>query len=126
MTSSSFSKLAKRTFGLAGAAILVAVVTLYLLLPIIALFFRTTPELFLASLADPEVSSALTLSLLTSIISLIIIILVGTPFAYVHCRHHTREKSLSILSSTFRSSCPRQLQVLPCWSLRTGRPCREI
>lgn len=94
MTSSSLSKLTKRTFGLAGAAILVAVVTLYLVLPVIALFFRTTPELFLASLANPEVSSALTLSLLTSIISLIIIILVGTPFAYVHCRHQYPGKVL--------------------------------
>jgi molybdate transport system permease protein len=78
----------------AGAAILILVVTLYLALPIIALFFRTTPDLFLASLVDPEVISALTLSLTTSVISLIIIILVGTPFAYVHCRHQYPGKVL--------------------------------
>ena len=61
MTSSSLSKTYKKdACAAAGAAILVAVVTLYLVLPIIALFFRTTPELFLASLADPEVISALT------------------------------------------------------------------
>jgi molybdate transport system permease protein len=77
----------KRALMQAGAAILVATVTLYLVLPIFALFLRITPELFLASLADPAVISALTLSLTTSVISLIIIILVGTPFAYVHCRH---------------------------------------
>ncbi|MFA4862090.1 ABC transporter permease [Methanoregula sp.] len=70
-----------------GAAILVASVTLYLALPVAALFFQTTPDLFLASLADPEVISALTLSLTTSVISLVIVILVGTPFAYIHSRN---------------------------------------
>ena len=70
-----------------GAGILIVIVSLYLVLPIIALFFRTTPELFLSSLTNPEVISALTLSLTTSVISLVIVIVVGTPFAYVHCRH---------------------------------------
>jgi molybdate transport system permease protein len=70
----------------AGAVVLVAVVTLYLALPVIALLFRTTPELFLASLSDPQVTKALTLSLVTSVISLVIVILIGTPFAYVHAR----------------------------------------
>ena len=69
-----------------GAAILVLAVTLYLALPIAALFFRITPDLFLASLADPNVAAALRLSLLTSTISLAIIVLAGTPFAYVHSR----------------------------------------
>lgn len=77
-----------------GAGILIAAVTLYLLLPIIALFFRITPELFFASLGDPEVISALTLSLTTSVISLAIVILVGTPFAYIHCRHQYPGKML--------------------------------
>ena len=69
-----------------GATILVASVTLYLALPVLALFFRTTPDLFLSSLLDPDVKSALFLSLFTSVISLGIVILVGTPFAYVHSR----------------------------------------
>jgi len=72
------------SYGAAG--LLILVVTLYLVLPVIALFFRTTPELFLSSLSDPLVISALWLSLSTSIISLAIVILVGTPFAYVHSR----------------------------------------
>jgi len=71
-----------------GAVILVTSVTLYLALPVAALFFRTTPELFISSLRDPGVTSALWLSLTTSVISLGIVILVGTPFAYVHC-HNT-------------------------------------
>jgi molybdate transport system permease protein len=94
MTLSPAKKDIKKTIMQAGAAVLVAVVTLYLILPIIALFFRTTPELFLASLTDPEVISALMLSLTTSVISLIVIILFGTPFAYVHCRHQYPGKVL--------------------------------
>jgi molybdate transport system permease protein len=94
MTTSPAKKDTKRTLMLIGAAVLVAAVTLYLILPIIALFFRTTPELFLASLADPEVISALMLSLKTSVISLVVIILFGTPFACVHCRHHYPGKVL--------------------------------
>jgi len=70
-----------------GAAILLLSVTLYLALPVAALFFRTTPELFFSSLSTPEVISALFLSLLTSTVSLGIVILVGTPFAYIHCRN---------------------------------------
>jgi molybdate transport system permease protein len=94
MTTSLLPKITKKTLTGAVAVLLVAVVTLYLVLPIIALFLRITPELFLASLADPEVISALTLSLVTSGISLIVIILVGTPFAYVHCRHEYPGKFL--------------------------------
>jgi len=68
------------------AALLILSVTLYLALPVVALFFRTTPELFFASLADPLVISALSLSLLTSAITLTVVILVGTPFAFFHTR----------------------------------------
>ena len=76
----------RRLFLYTGAIVLVLSVTLYLALPIAALFFRTTPELFWASLSDPLVISALWLSLTTSAISLLVVILVGTPFAYVHSR----------------------------------------
>ncbi len=76
----------RRILSYGAAGLLILIVTLYLVLPVIALFFRTSPELFLASLSDPLVISALWLSLTTSIISLTIVILVGTPFAYVHSR----------------------------------------
>ena len=77
----------RRTLTTIGAAVLVASVTFYLALPVAALFFRTTPELFISSLFDPSVTSALWLSLTTSAISLALVILIGTPFAYVHCRN---------------------------------------
>ncbi len=87
MTDSPLTKFLARALAGTGAAVLILAVTLYLVLPILALFFRTTPELFFSSLGDPEVISALTLSLTTSVISLLIVILAGTPFAYVHCRN---------------------------------------
>jgi molybdate transport system permease protein len=76
----------RRTLVYCLAALLILVVTLYLALPVAGLFFRTTPELFWTSLSDPLVISALRLSLITSVISLGIVILIGTPFAYVHAR----------------------------------------
>lgn len=77
----------KRIIARTGAAILVASVTLYLTLPVAALFLRTTPELFLSTITTSAVISALLLSLSTSVISLGIVILAGTPFAYVHSRN---------------------------------------
>ncbi|OPY35524.1 MAG: Molybdate/tungstate transport system permease protein WtpB [Methanoregula sp. PtaU1.Bin051] len=77
----------RRSLTYIGAAVLVASVTLYLALPVAALFFRTTPELFFSSLSDPYVRSALYLSLATSVVSLCIVVLVGTPFAYAHSRY---------------------------------------
>jgi len=77
----------RRTLLTIGAVVLILSVTLYLALPVAALFLRTTPEQFISSVSDPRVISALWLSLFTSTISLGIVILVGTPFAYVHSRN---------------------------------------
>ena len=70
-----------------AAGILIAAVTLYLALPIVALFLRMTPDLFFTTIRDPVVLSALWLSLFTTTITLAIVILVGTPFAYFHSRY---------------------------------------
>jgi molybdate transport system permease protein len=82
----SHSERYRRILSYGAAGLLILAVTLYLALPVVALFFRTTPELFWSSLANPLVISALWLSLTTSACSLAIVILVGTPFAYVHAR----------------------------------------
>ncbi len=78
----------------AGAAALILAVTLYLALPVLALFLRTTPDLFIESLSNPEVKSALWLSIFTSVLSLAIVLFVGTPFAYVHARNQYPGKVL--------------------------------
>ncbi|MDD1703150.1 MAG: ABC transporter permease [Methanoregula sp.] len=78
----------RQTLTYIAAGILIAAVTLYLALPILALFFRITPEMFFATLADPDVISALWLSMFTTFVTLAIVIIVGTPFAYYHCRYN--------------------------------------
>jgi len=77
----------RRNLTYLAAGILIVGVTLYLALPILALFIRISPDLFFATIHDPEVISALWLSLFTTCITLAVVILVGTPFAYYHCRY---------------------------------------
>jgi len=88
MTSGSFRSLRyRRSLTLLAAGILIATVTLYLALPIIALFLRISPDLFFTTLRDPQVQSALWLSLFTTTITLAVVLIVGTPFAYFHSRY---------------------------------------
>jgi len=81
-----FSEKIKKMSTSLGAAILIVAVTLYLALPVAALFLRTDPDTFFSTLSTPAVRNALFLSLSTSVVSLGIVILIGTPFAYVHSR----------------------------------------
>jgi molybdate transport system permease protein len=70
-----------------GAGVLITLLIIFILTPILGLFFRIPPELFIASLSDPIVWNALLLSLVTATISTLIIILVGTPVAWINARH---------------------------------------
>jgi len=76
-----------RTLTYLGAGILIVAVTLYLALPILALFLRITPDMFFTTIHDPVVSNALWLSLYTTTITLAVVIIIGTPFAYFHSRY---------------------------------------
>ena len=67
---------------------------LFFLIPIVVLFTRTTPARVLASLADPMVSQALSVSLKTSLISLGLILILGTPVAFLLGRFQFRLKNL--------------------------------
>lgn len=76
------------------AAGLVAVVCLYLTLPLVALVLRVTPDLLLTYLPDEAVQEALWLSLITSTATAITVIAIGTPAAYFHSRTEYRGKTL--------------------------------
>ncbi len=78
---------ARRKLAYLAAGILIAAVTLYLALPILAIFLRITPEQFFTTVQNPQVISALWLSLITTCITLVVVIAVGTPFAYFHSRY---------------------------------------
>lgn len=75
-----------RKIALVVAAVSIGLMTAYLALPIVSLFFHTTPLLFFSSVQDKAVIEALFLSLVTAGITLAVIVLVGTPAAYFHAR----------------------------------------
>jgi molybdate transport system permease protein len=63
---------------------------IFLSLPIIALFVRTSPVSLIDNLQDPDVLRAIGISLFTTLISTLIIILGGTPLAYSQVRGQFR------------------------------------
>jgi molybdate transport system permease protein len=65
---------------------LIILFLLFLTIPVASLFLRITPEAFLESLQNPVVLDALFLSLVTASASLFIVIIMGTPLAYLNAR----------------------------------------
>ncbi len=63
---------------------------LFLLVPLLALLLRISPAQFLANLVNPDVIQALRLSVLTTLTTLTLILLCGTPLAYLIARHSFR------------------------------------
>jgi molybdate transport system permease protein len=55
----------------------------FLILPVLAIFTNTTPSRLIRSLSDPAATDALRLSLETSTIAIALIVLIGTPAAYL-------------------------------------------
>jgi molybdate transport system permease protein len=66
---------------LLGAAL--AATLAFLMLPVVAIFTHTAPGQLISSLGDPAATDALALSLETSSIAIAVIIVVGTPSAYL-------------------------------------------
>ena len=77
-----------------GAALALAL--LFLTIPIVAVFADTAPAELVASLDDRSSRDALLLSLQTSALALAIIVLVGTPAAYLLATRRFRGRSLVI------------------------------
>ncbi|HOU81483.1 MAG TPA: molybdate ABC transporter permease subunit, partial [Methanoregulaceae archaeon] len=70
-----------------GAGVLITLLVIFIITPILGLFSRITFDQFIASLSDPVVWNALVLSLFTAGISTFVIILIGTPVAWINARH---------------------------------------
>jgi molybdate transport system permease protein len=64
-----------------GAALAVALA--FLVVPVVAIFANTTPARLVASLGDPVATDALKLSLQTTAIAVAVIVVIGTPAAYL-------------------------------------------
>ncbi len=66
----------------------------FLLFPLVAIFARVSPARLVGQLSRPVVTDALRLSLETSAIALALIVLVGTPAAYLLASRRFRGRSL--------------------------------
>jgi molybdate transport system permease protein len=78
----------------AGMALLLILAMTFIALPVVALFLRSPLDTTLRSLHDPMVIDALRLSLMTSTITTITIVVMGTPIAYVSARFNYFGKEL--------------------------------
>lgn len=61
---------------------------LFLLLPLVAIFLRIPMPDFITNLREQQVAQAVGLSLMTSLITVCVTIIFGTPVAYLLARHH--------------------------------------
>jgi molybdate transport system permease protein len=75
----------------------VAIALGFLLLPIVAIFARVSPGKLVAQLSRPVVTDALIISLKTSAIAQALVLLVGTPTAYVLATRRFRGRSLAVV-----------------------------
>jgi molybdate transport system permease protein len=83
-----------RTLAAAGAAGATAVVLLFLALPVAALFLRVSPGTLAGQLGNAAVRDALVVSLKTSGIAHALVLLLGTPAAYVLARRRFPGRAL--------------------------------
>ncbi len=60
-----------------------AIALTFLTLPVVAIFVRSSPGHLVAALGDPGVLDALWLSLRTTLVALTIVVVIGTPAAYL-------------------------------------------
>jgi molybdate transport system permease protein len=82
---------------LAGLFTAIAVVTLtFLALPVIAIFAHTTPAHLIDQLSNPVVRDAFVVSLKTSLIAQALIILFGTPTAYLLATRRFRGHAVAV------------------------------
>jgi len=87
-----------RETGRAGVAALVLLLSLplllYLIAPVLGLVLRTTPAVWKSYVCCWQAASALKLSLITATISLVTVIIIGTPLAYWLAHYQFRAKNL--------------------------------
>lgn len=76
-------------------ALLLILAMTFIALPVIALFLKSPLDTTLRSLHDPVVLDALRLSLTTSAVTTIVVVIMGTPIAYVSARFHYFGKELA-------------------------------
>jgi molybdate transport system permease protein len=91
------SILIRRALGSAGVFAAAAVALGFLLFPIVAIFARVSPGDLVAQLSRPVVTDALVVSLKTSAIAQALVLLLGTPTAYLIATRRFRGRSLAVV-----------------------------
>src|SRR3989440_3526440 len=91
------SALIRRGLGAAGVFAAAAVALGFLLFPIVAIFARVSPADLVAQLSRPVVTDALVVSLKTSAIAQALVLLLGTPTAYLLATRRFRGRSLLVV-----------------------------
>jgi len=81
-----------KSVGLLIVFISFAVVVTFIGLPLVALFSFGTLSGFLDSLSSPVLVQAVQLSIVTTLTTLVLVIVFGTPIAYFNARHRYRGK----------------------------------
>jgi molybdate transport system permease protein len=79
----------------AGLALMLILAMAFIALPVAALFLKSPLDTTLRSLHDPVVIDALRLSLMTSTITTVAVVIMGTPIAYVSARFQYFGKELA-------------------------------
>jgi molybdate transport system permease protein len=85
-----------RTWFPAALAAALGVALVFLLLPVVAIFTHTSPGKLVSSLGDPSATDALRLSLETTATAIAIIVVVGTPAAYLLATREFQAKALVV------------------------------
>jgi molybdate transport system permease protein len=80
----------------AGCVLATAITLVFLTLPIAALFLRVGPGELVSSLSSPVARDAILVSLKTNLIAEALILVVGTPAAYLLARRRFRGRSVII------------------------------
>ena len=90
-------RLRERGAGFRALTVLaLALALIFLTLPLVAVFTDSGPGRLIDSLSEPAAREALWLSLRTSVAALAIILVVGTPAAYLLATRDFRGRSLAI------------------------------
>jgi molybdate transport system permease protein len=79
-------------------AVALAIAVLFLTVPVVALFLRVPPAELFSQLADERALEALGVSLRTSVAAHVLILLVGTPAAYLLATRSFRGRSLVVVA----------------------------
>lgn len=90
-----YSFCSRNLFIKAILAVLLMTAISFIALPVLALFIKSPLDATLGSLHDPVVIDALRLSLITSTITTLVVVVMGTPIAYVSARFHYHGKELA-------------------------------